>query len=132
MDANQYRDILAQYMLPTAREQMCPDWVFQQDNDPKHTSSLLMGSRTLRIRGWFADNGVKVLEWPSQSPDLNPIEHLWAHLSRKMKGKRFRNQDDLFNALRAEWENISIDILILCHIVVGPLSSPEAMLPNTN
>ena len=48
MDAPQYRDILANHILPYAQEIMPSNWFFLQDNDPKHTSNLLMGAlRTL-------------------------------------------------------------------------------------
>ena len=48
--------------------------IFQQDNDPKHTSK--------RVKEWMKDNNITLLDWPPQSPDLNPTEHLWNHMKK--------------------------------------------------
>ena len=49
-------------------------YVFQMDNDPKHTSKF--------VAKWLKVNKVKVLDWPSQSSDFNPIENVWAELKK--------------------------------------------------
>ncbi len=67
MNGAMYREILSENLLPSARAlKMKRCWVFQHDNDPKHTARA--------TKEWLRKKHFKVLEWPSQSPDLNPIE----------------------------------------------------------
>ena len=62
-------DILKQHLKASVRKlKFGRKLVFQMDNDPKNTSKVMAK--------WLKDNNVKVLEWASQSPDLNPIENL--------------------------------------------------------
>jgi len=56
------------------------------------------------------DNNVDVMPWPSQSPDINPIENLWriVDVSVRKNYKNFDNDDALTDAVMTEWKNVSI------------------------
>ena len=77
--------------------------LFQQDNARAHSARLTMD--------FFNQNGVQVLPWPAFSPDLNPIEHLWDQLGKRVYSRRHPpiNRQQLAMALQEEWNNITQD-----------------------
>ena len=64
----------------------------------------------------FEDMGICILPWPACSPDLNPIEHVWDILGRRMQHHDCWNLNELFDALKEEWNGIpqeDLDCLII-------------------
>ncbi len=63
------------------------DFIFQQDSAPANTAES--------TKSWLNDYGVGVVDWPANSPDLNPIENQWGIVTRKIRNKRPKNADEL-------------------------------------
>ena len=98
-----YTEILERH-LPEVRNMFRGNWRLQQDNDPKHTS---------RIAKEFLDNNVpEVMDWPSNSPDLNPIENMWAIIKRNVEIRQPKNIVELDRFMVEEWNNIPQNVII--------------------
>jgi hypothetical protein len=69
------------------------------ENDPKHRSKIVTKFKN--------DNNIQSLDWPSNSPDLNPQENVWSMLKSKIKKHSIKNMDDFKKVIMEYWNEIS-------------------------
>ena len=118
MTAQIYRDhILRPHVLPLMQRNGA---IFQHDNARPHTARL--------TNVFLQGNNIQVLPWPSKSPDLNPIEHLWDELDRRVRQRQPQPQtlQQLAQALQAEWNNIPMQTIR--HLVSSMGSRCQAVI----
>ena len=116
MDSNMYWEILQLRMI-SSLQKLGLRAKFQHDKDPKQTATALL--KSLRV---------KVMDWPSMSPDLNPIEHLWGILKWKVEVRKVLNICQLHDVVMEEWKSIPV---ATCEVLVN--STPrriKALLDN--
>ena len=99
-NALKYTETLRDYLLPFVADNLTGSWIFQQDNASIHTAVV--------TKKWFEANNIDVMPWPARSPDLNPIENLWAILAQRVygEGRQFNSVLELKECINREWEKI--------------------------
>ena len=103
MNTSRYTAMLSAHFVPKASTLFGNDYIFAQDNAPCHKSKAAMD--------FFLENRVELLPWPAGSPDLNPIENLWAILKENV-AKRFPKTKAQLEAIaKDEWMKIPQETL---------------------
>lgn len=96
MNSAQYKEVISHCIIPQINEWFGsePYW-FQQDLAPCHTSR--------QVQSFFQENHVRVLTWPGNSPDLSPIENMWAIVKQRIKKKMIHSKSELINEFLTIW-----------------------------
>ena len=103
VNAVTYKQVLEQQLRPWAEDHLGPanTWWLQDDNAPPHRASS--------VNEFKAATGIRSIPWPSRSPDLNPIEHVWDMLGRRVRSPQPKSLVDLAARLKAAWDEIPLE-----------------------
>ena len=107
MDAKKLQHILGTHLIESAElhfdVEHAERWFFLQDNAPQHKSIL--------VRTWLFNKGIQCIDFPPYSPDLNPIENLWADLARRVEQFQCDSMEELQDIVAEQWKETDKELL---------------------
>ena len=101
VNAQIYKNIVQDHVVPIIQNSGFDRATFMHDNAPCHKAKVVMS--------YLSEQDFEIMDWPPQSPDLNPIENLWKTLGVKVMERNPTNTEDLWVKLQEEWSKISIE-----------------------
>ena len=109
MKAKGYVELLQRAQLKEEGQRLCGEqWQFQQDNARIHVAGL--------TKAFFRRKGIRIMEWPPYSPDLNCMENAWGWMAQSVysNGRQFNSVDELREAIFKAWDDMSQESYALC------------------
>lgn len=97
------REIIGNQIIQNIQGVFGQQWTWQQDNARPHTAI-----NTRRVLLSLMPN---VMPWPAKSPDLSPIEQIWAYIKKRLEGQKFTDRNQLWNSILFEWNSIPDQII---------------------
>ena len=95
MNSDKYKATLQSRLLPVLERLVDGDCIFQQGLAPYHTSK--------KMCTFFEEKNITILDWPGNSPDLNPIKNLWAIIKRRIEKTDCSTVQKLVSAIIRTW-----------------------------
>ena len=102
------KNFFCQHAIPHLYRGTVKNPIFMQDNAP--------GYKVKTVLSFLEEEGIAVMKWPPQSPDMNPIENVFKIIGEKAQNRNPQNIDDLWGFLKEEWKSITTTF---CRKLIG-------------
>lgn len=124
MKQDQYKAVLEKRLIPQLKDWFGDDdCIFMQDGAPCHTAKSVMK--------FLEESKINVLKWPGNSPDLNPIENLWAIAKKRVQKLGATTKNQVIENFIKVWHH-DPDIVKICITLIESMPKRIEMLIKNN